>query len=171
MCTINENHMMYGSWQTKFFVILNHFLPFYTLTTQKIKLLKKWKKHLEIASFCRSIPEIMICYTATWETTCDGMDGFWAIFCPFTLLMTKKVKHILFSSAHIVDFPHIFWTFLKGKISDYSDQNQDSHGSYLDGKKKNWQVVFNWIFRRRHSGYSRYSKKSIARHRQHIHLT
>ena len=135
MCTINENHMMYGSWQTKFFVILNHFLPFYTLTTQKIKLLKKWKKHLEIASFCRSIPEIMICYTATWETTCDGMDGFWAIFCPFTLLMTKKVKHILFSSAHIVDFPHIFWTFLKGKISDYSDQNQEGHGSYLDGKK------------------------------------
>ena len=49
--------------------------------------------------------------------------------------MTKKVKHILFSSAHIVDFPHIFWTFLKGKISDYSDQNQEGHGSYLDGKK------------------------------------
>ena len=32
MCTINYNHMMYGSWvrQTIFFVILDHFLPFYT---------------------------------------------------------------------------------------------------------------------------------------------
>ena len=34
MCTKNQNHMMYGSWehevrQTEFFVFLGHFLPFY----------------------------------------------------------------------------------------------------------------------------------------------
>ena len=33
MCTINDSHMMYGSWDIEhnrdFFVILDHFLPFY----------------------------------------------------------------------------------------------------------------------------------------------
>ena len=58
MCTKNHNHMMnhesYSSWDTEwdteFFVILGHFLPFYHLLTSplmipKIKILKKkWKK-------------------------------------------------------------------------------------------------------------------------------
>ena len=56
MCTINDNHMMHGSWDVKhdgqeFFVILDRFLLFYPLTTQKIKILKNWKKSLEILSF------------------------------------------------------------------------------------------------------------------------
>ena len=46
-CNINDNHMMYGSWDTKcdrgFFVILDYFYPFTTLTTQKIQILKKMK--------------------------------------------------------------------------------------------------------------------------------
>ena len=47
-CTINDNHMMYGFWDMKpnrqnFFVIVDHFCPFTSLTTQKIKILKKWK--------------------------------------------------------------------------------------------------------------------------------
>ena len=36
---------------TEFFVIFDHFWPFYSLTTQKIKILKKWKKRVEIISF------------------------------------------------------------------------------------------------------------------------
>ena len=52
--------LRYGAWQTEFFVILDSFLcPFtapppprpYSLTTQKIKVLKKWKNFLEILSF------------------------------------------------------------------------------------------------------------------------
>ena len=44
--------MMYGSrdnqvQRTEFFVILDCFFPFYPLTTQKIKILKKWKKTTE----------------------------------------------------------------------------------------------------------------------------
>ena len=39
------------------------FCPFTSLTTQKIKILKKWKKRMEI-SFYTSVPKIMIiCYT------------------------------------------------------------------------------------------------------------
>ena len=49
MCTTNDNNMMYGSWDMQqdrqiFFAILDCFLHFYPLTTQKIKNLKNWKK-------------------------------------------------------------------------------------------------------------------------------
>ena len=54
MCTLNENHMMYVSWDmecdTQFFAILGYFSHLYPLTTQKLKILKKWKNHLEILS-------------------------------------------------------------------------------------------------------------------------
>ena len=54
MCTINDNHMMYGSWDMehnrKFF---RHFGPFFVLL------------FVEISSFYKSVPKIMIiCYTA-----------------------------------------------------------------------------------------------------------
>ena len=46
LCTINDNHIMYGSWdmksyKQKFFVIFGHFLHFTPITTQKIKKMKK----------------------------------------------------------------------------------------------------------------------------------
>ena len=62
-CTINDNHMMYGSWDINcnrqiFFVILGHFLPFYPTNSPKIKYQKN-KKCLEISSFYRSVPKII----------------------------------------------------------------------------------------------------------------
>ena len=36
------------------------FCPLTLLTTQKIKVLKKWKKHLEILSFCTHVPQKII---------------------------------------------------------------------------------------------------------------
>ena len=49
MCTINDNHMMYGSWdmeydRQKFLSFRTFFWPFMPLTTWKIKILKKMKK-------------------------------------------------------------------------------------------------------------------------------
>ena len=51
MSTINENHMMYDSWDMEhnrqiffsFWTIFCPFIPFPPLTTQRIKILKKWK--------------------------------------------------------------------------------------------------------------------------------
>ena len=57
--------LRYEVWQTEFFVILDHFCPFTPLTTQKIKILKKWEKHLEILPFYTSVPKIIICYAVT----------------------------------------------------------------------------------------------------------
>ena len=57
MCTKTHNHMWCSSWDTKWDIIFCHFGPFFafltpsTLTTQKTKILKKWKKHLEMSSF------------------------------------------------------------------------------------------------------------------------
>ena len=48
MCTINDNHMMYGSYDTEQdglnFLFWTIFCLFTPLTTQKIKLLKKIKR-------------------------------------------------------------------------------------------------------------------------------
>ena len=52
--------LRYQASQTGFFCHLDNFLPIYPLKTQKIKILKYWKKHLEILSFYTSVPKIMI---------------------------------------------------------------------------------------------------------------
>ena len=55
MCTINDNHMMYGSWDLE--CNRQNFLSFWTVfallpsNNPKSKILKKWKKLLEILSF------------------------------------------------------------------------------------------------------------------------
>ena len=69
MCTINENNIMYGSWDmecvTEFFFIFGLFFPIYLPNSpKKSKFRKNEKKHMEISSFYNSIPKIMIiCYT------------------------------------------------------------------------------------------------------------
>ena len=62
ICTINGNHMMYGSWDMEhhrenFLSFWTVFCPLlFTLWTQKIKILKKWKKYLKILSFYKCVP-------------------------------------------------------------------------------------------------------------------
>ena len=60
-CIINDNHMMYGSWDIKrdgqnFLLFWTMFCSFTPLTTWKIKILKKWKKRLGILSFYTGVP-------------------------------------------------------------------------------------------------------------------
>ena len=60
-CTINENHMMHVSWDMEhdrhiFFSFWTIFCPFNPLTTQKIKILNKRKKCLQISLFHTSVP-------------------------------------------------------------------------------------------------------------------
>ena len=57
--------LRYWAQQTaNFLSFLGHFCTFTPPTTQKIKILKKWKTHIEISSFYKLVPKIMIiCYT------------------------------------------------------------------------------------------------------------
>ena len=49
------NHLMYGSWDIEWDKNFFSLLPF--TTTWKIKILKKWKKHLVMASFYTCVPK------------------------------------------------------------------------------------------------------------------
>ena len=118
--------MVYGSWDIKcnrqnFLSFWAIFCPFAPLTTHKIKLLKKWKKHsgdiiilhmstinknhlplnkpknqnfekmkkpLEISYFSQVYHE-----WCSWDMACDRCNcyfPFWAIFCPFTSLLSTS---------------------------------------------------------------------------------
>ena len=80
MCTINGNHMMYGSWQN-FLSFWTLFYPFTPSTTKKIKSLKKGKKTLKILSFYKCVSQMTIiwCMVPEIVSTTDR------IFCHFGL--------------------------------------------------------------------------------------
>ena len=83
--------LRYWAQWTEFFC---HLGPFFA--TQKIKILKKWKKCLEI-SFYTSVPKIMIMLYCSWDMACNRCNcyfSFWAIFCPFTPLTAQKNQNV-----------------------------------------------------------------------------
>ena len=95
MHTINEDHMMYGSWdiktqQTEFFVILGYFLPFYptnSLKNQNLEKMKKKKKKkmpgdIIILHQCTKNHNHMLYYP--WDMACDRLILFiLGYFLPF----------------------------------------------------------------------------------------
>ena len=100
MCTKNYDQMMYGSWDMVcdrcycYFSFWAIFCPFTPLTAQKIKILKKWKKHLEISSFYTSVPKIMIiCYTVPeiWCVT-DVIIFHFGLFFALLPLTAQKIR-------------------------------------------------------------------------------
>ena len=86
MCTSNQNHIMYGSWDKKckgqsFFVILGHFLLLAPPNNPKNQNFEKIKKHLEILSFYTSAPQMTIIFCIVPEIS-SMADRF---FCHFWL--------------------------------------------------------------------------------------
>ena len=81
---------------TEFLVILDHFLPFYPTNSSKNQTLKKRKKkHLEISSFYKSVPNIMIiCYTVPeiWHVTDVIIFHFGLFFALLPTLTAQKIK-------------------------------------------------------------------------------
>ena len=70
--------LRYWVWRTEFFLILDHFLLFYPLTTQKIKILKKTKKRpgdIIVLHMCTiNGNHVMYC---SWNMICDGRTDRW----------------------------------------------------------------------------------------------
>ena len=103
MCTINQDHMMYGSWDIvckgqSFFVIFGHFYSLTLLTTQKIQILRKIKK---------TPWDIIIFHFSTTNDYYMRRNGFWdikhdrqkfllfqATFCRFNPLTTQWKKFL-----------------------------------------------------------------------------
>ena len=75
-CVKNHDHMLYCSWDMAcdrcncYFSFWAIFCPFTPLTAQKIKILKKWKKYLEISPFYIWVPKIMIRWCMVPEIWC-----------------------------------------------------------------------------------------------------
>ena len=101
MCTINDSHMMYGSWDIEcngqnilsFWTVFCHFT---SLTTQKIKILKNWRKNprdIIILHKRNTNHDHMLC--CSWDMACNGCNcyfSFWAILCAFTSLTAQNIK-------------------------------------------------------------------------------
>ena len=74
--TKNYDHMLYCSWDMAhgrcncYFSFWAVFCPLTPLTAQKVKISKKWKKHLDISSFYTSVPKIMIRWCMVPEIWC-----------------------------------------------------------------------------------------------------
>ena len=103
MCNINDNHMMYGSWDTEcnrpnFLLFWTIFCPFTPLTAQKIKILQKWKKKknsgdiISLQKCNRNHDHILHCSWNMVHDRCNCYFSFWAIFCLFTPLTAQKIK-------------------------------------------------------------------------------
>ena len=75
----NHDHMLYFSWHIAcnrsncYLFILGCFWSFYLRNTRKIKILKKWKKRLEISIYI-CLPKIMIRWCTVPEIWC-ATDG------------------------------------------------------------------------------------------------
>ena len=96
--TINQNHMMYGSWDIKCkgqrympfcnFCGFCHFIyPLILLTNQKIKILKKWKKKpgdIIILHLCTTNDDHVMYGSWYIKWNRQNFLSFWDIVCSFT---------------------------------------------------------------------------------------
>ena len=115
MSTINQGHMMYGSWDIKckgqsFLSFWAIFLPFDPPNNAKSQNFEKIKKSLKILSFYICVPQMTIMVYGSWYIKHDRQNflSFWAIFCPFppnnpenqNLEKRKKLLEISFTQVY-----------------------------------------------------------------------
>ena len=85
--------LRYEAWLTKFFVILNSFLPFYNPKNQNFEKLKEAPGDIIILHKCIKNNDHMLC--CSLDMARNGFNcyfSFWAIFYPFTSLTAQKIK-------------------------------------------------------------------------------
>ena len=88
--------LRYEAWQTEFFVILDHFLPFYSPNNLKNQNFEKLKKPSgDVIILHRHIKNYNHMMYDSWYMECDRMScHFGPFFCPFTPLTTQKIKSL-----------------------------------------------------------------------------
>ena len=89
MCTINENHMMYGSWDMEH--ERQNFLSFWTIfcpdSPKKSTFWKNKKKSLEILSFYTCVPKMTIIWCMVPDIPSLTESCFFCHFGPFFALL------------------------------------------------------------------------------------
>ena len=93
MRTINDSHMMYGSWDS--WDMECNFLPFYpanNLKNQNFEKLRKAPWDIIILHKCtKNHDHMLYCSSDMAHNGCNYFS-FGAIFCPFTSLTAQKIK-------------------------------------------------------------------------------
>ena len=101
ICTINDNLLVYGSWDMKhdwqnFFCHFGAFLPFYptnNLKSQNFEKLKKISGDIIILHKCtKNHYHRLYCSLGMACNVFNCYFSFWTIFCPFTFLTAQKIK-------------------------------------------------------------------------------
>ena len=88
--------LRYGASWTEFFVISDHFMPFYSPNSLKNKNFEKLIKTLGdiiILKWCtKNHDHMLYCSWYMVHKRCNWYFPFWAIFCPFTSQQPEKLK-------------------------------------------------------------------------------
>ena len=121
MCTINEDHMMYDSWDIRhdsqsFFIILDHFLPSdppNNLKNQNFEKMKKTPGDIILLQLSITNNNHVIYSSLDMECNRQNILSFWAIFCPFTPYQFEKPTFKK-NQMRYNHFTHVYQ-----KISDY----------------------------------------------------
>ena len=98
ICTINDNHMMYGSWDMEY--NRQNFLSFWNTFCsehyglRKSKFWKNEKNTWKYYHFIQVYHKWQSYDIWFWDMKCEWQIflSFWTIFCPFTPLTTWKIK-------------------------------------------------------------------------------
>ena len=99
MCTINEDHMIYGLWnircnRQKILTFSAIFCPFSPLTSWKIKILtlEKAPGDIIILHICTTNDNHVM--YGSWDMEGERLNflSFWTVFCAFMPLSTQKIK-------------------------------------------------------------------------------
>ena len=153
MCTKTHNHITYGSWDIEWegqnFVILSlfffFFFPFYPLIISKIKILGKWKKHLEMSSFytCTKNQDHMM--YASWDIVWSMADTIFVIqghFLPFYPNKTQKNQKFWKNekNAWKYHFTHVYH-----KWQSYDWDTEHNRHNFLSFWTKYFQFSIFWI--------------------------
>ena len=95
-CTINEWFLRHGEWQTEFFFILDHFLPFTphnNLKNQNFEKMKITHGDIIILDKCtKNHDHMLYCSLDMAHNRFNCYFSFWAIFYLFTSLTAQKIQ-------------------------------------------------------------------------------
>ena len=86
-----------------------HFGHFFDLTPWKIKIFKKWKKHM-----------CTIYEDGSWDVRCNQhyVLSLWTIFCPFTSLISQKIKILKkWNTWRYYQFTHVYHKWWSNDVS------------------------------------------------------
>ena len=102
MCTINDDPIMYGSWDMEhnrqnflsFWTIFLHFYPANNPKNQTFEKMKKPPRDIITLDVCIINNNHMM--YGSWDIEHNGQKflSFWTIFCPFSPLTTQKIKNL-----------------------------------------------------------------------------